>query len=409
MSTLPNITRPGEEPDEPTEVIAPEAAGEPGDQGGAISAVGGVVGVVAEGAVGGAVVASAPGTSGAVTRFVPRAPQPTLNPRKVRGGVKISSKVGPVSPSWAAQRWLRLPEEMAPNDALAEGIAYARAGQTKSLALPQAPAPGAPTAPVNAGHISAKVQGRLPTPYSVDIRLPVFNFEQWEKVIETMVSEAKHVAGLLAGEVPPAIEDVFRPSGLRLFPQDLSEITFECNCVRMNALALAAQQVIPGAVARPPRPEPAVQVGPFCKHVCCVMAIVAERLGQDPFLIFALRGLWKEDLLERLRQKRAIAQSKAMTAPGGADRHIATLTPRIPGVTDCVQPPLSACLDSFWSAPASAEELDLSITPAPVTHPLLRRLGPSPFTTAKFPLVGLLATCYDVISESVTPPPTREG
>lgn len=399
MSTPPNHPAPGGGPDDPTEVIASDALA---DDTGAEPGEAAAPAATAPGAI------APPGTGGPVTRFVPRAPQPTLNPRKVRGGVKISSKIGPVSPSWAAQRWLRLPEEMAPNDALAEGIAYARAGQTKSLMLPQAPAPGAPSAPVNAGHISAKVQGRLPTPYSVDIRLPIFNFEQWEKVIETMVSEAKHVAGLLAGEVPPAIEDVFRPSGLRLFPQDLSEITFECNCVRQNALALAAQQVIPGAVPRPPRPEPAPQVGPFCKHVCCVMAIVAERLGQDPFLIFSLRGLWKEDLLERLRQKRAIAQSRAMAAPGGADRHIATLTPRIPGVTDIPQPPLAACLDSFWSAPASAEELDLSITPAPVSHPLLRRLGPSPFTTAKFPLVGLLATCYDVISESVSPPAREE-
>ncbi len=394
MSTPP--TKPGEfddADDQSADTGTPDAS-DASEVQGAAALPGATVGTPGPGGAGGA--------GGAVTRFVPRAPQPTVNPRKVRGGVKISSKVGPVSPSWAAQRWLRLPEEMAANDVLAEGIAYARAGQTKSLMLPQAPAPGAPAAPVNAGHISAKVQGRLPTPYSVDVRLPVFTFDQWEKVIETMVSEAKHVAGLLAGEVPPAIEDVFRPSGLRLFPQDLSEITFACNCVRMNAAALAAQPLIPGATARPVRPEQPVHDGPFCKHVCCVMAIVAEKLGQDPFLIFALRGLWKEDLLERLRQKRAIAQSRAMASPGAADRHIATLTPRIPGVTDIVQPALASCLESFWSAPVSAEELDLSITPAPVSHPLLRRLGPSPFTTAKFPLVGLLATCYDVISESVT-------
>ena len=32
---------------------------------------------------------------------------------------------------------------------------------------------------------------------------------------------------------------------------------------------------------------------------------------------------------------------------------------------------------------------------------LLRRIGPSPFTGAKFPLAGLLATCYDAISQAV--------
>ena len=33
-------------------------------------------------------------------------------------------------------------------------------------------------------------------------------------------------------------------------------------------------------------------------------------------------------------------------------------------------------------------------------HPLLRRLGPSPFESSRFPFVGLLATCYDVISKA---------
>ncbi|MBY0260823.1 MAG: hypothetical protein K2Q20_00665, partial [Phycisphaerales bacterium] len=57
----------------------------------------------------------------------------------------------------------------------------------------------------------------------------------------------------------------------------------------------------------------------------------------------------------------------------------------------------------FWTAPdpEALAGLDMPIALPEVSHPLLRRVGPSPFVGAKFPLVGLLATCYDVISQSV--------
>jgi hypothetical protein len=59
---------------------------------------------------------------------------------------------------------------------------------------------------------------------------------------------------------------------------------------------------------------------------------------------------------------------------------------------------LDACLDRFWEAGLELDQVDAPIAPPEVSHPLLRRLGPSPFEQSRFPFVGLLATCYDVIS-----------
>jgi len=56
-------------------------------------------------------------------------------------------------------------------------------------------------------------------------------------------------------------------------------------------------------------------------------------------------------------------------------------------------------VEDFWATGPELESLEMPMKRPEVSHPLLRRLGPSPFE-ARFPLVGLLATCYDVISEA---------
>jgi hypothetical protein len=69
-------------------------------------------------------------------------------------------------------------------------------------------------------------------------------------------------------------------------------------------------------------------------------------------------------------------------------------------VDDMTYPALEEVLDRFWDAGPGLHEIDLPLDPPPVSHPLLRRLGPSPFPNAQFPLVGLLASCYETISEA---------
>jgi len=308
-------------------------------------------------------------------QFIPRAAVPTAHPRKVKNGLKLASRSGPVSAAWAAQRWLRLVEDFAGAGAMNEGLIYARTGQARTLSI-------------TPGTIGSAVQGRMPFAYDVRITLPVLGPDQWAKVIDAMLGEARHLAGLLAGEVPPNIEDLFSPLRLRLFPQEQPDLAVTCSCGLCG----------PGSSAGPG----------WCKHVACVMSLVAERLGLDTFLIFALRGMPRENLLDELRQRRAVGQGtrtgSAAGTPGTASaaRPVPAYLPRLPGLADIPQPPLEDAVDSFWTATTSAHEIDLTMTPPAVTHPLLRRLGASPFdasTGAKFPLVGLLATCYDVITE----------
>lgn len=290
---------------------------------------------------------------------------PLVRPRKVRGGVKVPN--GDVAPAnaWVAQRWLRLMEQAAPGQRLSEGLEdYARAGQTKKLSF-------------MLGRVDGVIQGRADRPYGTSIAFDTFSAETWDKVVETMAEGSLYAAKLLASELPPNIEDVFAPLGLKLFPGDGPEVRHACSCFEWRTENGGNPNVLSG--------------GKWCKHVCCLGYLIAQRLAAEQFVVFLLRGIEGSELLERLRQRRVVA--------GAALGLIPIYSQRVPGVAELEGEPLESSLAQFWDAGPTLQDLDLPLGPPPVSHPLLRRLGQSPFLNAQFPLVGLLASCYDTVSE----------
>lgn len=311
----------------------------------------------------------------------PAKPLP-VNPRRVRGGVKISAAEQQTlwSDSWAAQRWVRLIEQGAPGKRAVDGLEYAVLGQTKSMHI-------------EPGTVVAAVQGRADRAYQVKLSMPVIGAEDWDRVVRVMTEQALYGAKLLAGDLPANIDDVFIPMGLALFPSKAEDLTCSCTCTDFAA----------DERARSARKAAGEEPGPvlWCKHAACAAYLVAQRLSSDPFQMFRLRGLDGHELLERLRHSRAVASS-SKTNPS-------VYAGRVPGVSDA--PPAAYGADAdFWDLPPEFDQLEAPIQPPPVSHPLLRRLGPSPLSApatgraappAAFPLVGLLASCYETISESI--------
>lgn len=285
---------------------------------------------------------------------------PPAAPRKVRGGVRFSRAAPEFPESWAAQRWVEIMTQAAPATSLTEGMEYAALGQTRQMSI-------------EPGRVRASVQGRLPRAYDTHLAVETFTHEQWEAIIGAMLDQAVYAAKLLSGELPANIEEPLASLDIVLMPAPGRGLTVSCTCIEARA-----------------------QPGLWCKHVCCAGYLAAERLAADPFLLFTLRGLPRDDLLERIRQRRQAAGAGAIGAP--------VYTAHVPGVSDAAAPPLEECLERFWDPPpASRRNLDLPVARPEVSHALLRRLGPSPFQPpqARFPLVGLLATCYEMVSEAV--------
>ncbi|RMH28378.1 MAG: hypothetical protein D6692_05940 [Planctomycetota bacterium] len=275
-----------------------------------------------------------------------------VNPRRVRGGVKYKVKEGEVPKSWVTQRVIRVAEQAADGEAFREGLDYARQGQTKRLTI-------------EGTLCEAVIQGRSDKPYRTELALDTFEPGEQEQVIGTMGEQVRYAAKLLAGELPSNIEDVFAPLGLKLVPTDKGDLRPKCSCSDWS------------------------EKSPWCKHAVCLTALLAERLGEDPMLIFGLRGMPVDDLVEGLRQRRVAGASVVGPSP--------VLLPHVPGVTDAGSAPLEDSVANFWEIGSEMDLLDTPIEPPPVSCVLLRRLGSSPFPEGWFPLVGLLATCYDLI------------
>jgi uncharacterized Zn finger protein len=267
-------------------------------------------------------------------------------PRRLKNGIRLRRREGVDLLSWPADGWSSLLLDGIDDAAKAEGLDYARAGQTAVLQI-------------TAAGVEATVQGRQSRPYTVRIAPETLAPADWDRVVAIMAREAVYSAKLLAGEMPPLVEQPFVSLGKQLVPADSGIVHRSCTCGL---------------------PAP-------CKHVACVAALLIERLAGDPLLAFTLRGLDGQRLLERLQEARAIATR------GVARAH--STPPAVEAAPEAM--PLERCLDGFWRPGRQIDEMPSETEPfAP--HALLRRLGPSPLQ-GKFPLVGLLASIYDSIAE----------
>lgn len=128
---------------------------------------------------------------------------------------------------------------------------------------------------IKKGEIFALCQGTAPTPYRVRIEFTPIVPEQWNKVLGEMAKSIFIEAKLLSGEMPQHINKLFLRNGVPLFPVPKQNLDATCNC---------PDQEVP------------------CKHISAVILTLASIFDYDPFMLFKLRGMSREDLLASLRR-----------------------------------------------------------------------------------------------------------
>src|SRR5438270_10093712 len=208
---------------------------------------------------------------------------PKSRPRQAKGGIKAQSKRGGFGQSWWAQRWIAVLESFNIGARLGRGRSYARGGQVLSI-------------DVDKGLVKARVQGSRPKPYDIQIKVNVLPAADWKKLARAVAGQALFAAKLLAGEMPQDIEQAFTAAGLSLFPEKLRDLTTSCSC--------------------PDWSNP-------CKHIAAVYYLLGEEVDRDPFLLFQLRGLSREELLGILGEAGRRAEAPTPKEPSPAPEPLA--------------------------------------------------------------------------------------
>ena len=236
--------------------------------------------------------------------------------------------------TWWGAQWIRALERLGSSYAsrLPRGRSYARAGRVIDLAM-------------GAGEVTAGVVGTRARPYRVTIRLQPFAQDQWEEIIHVLAGQARFTIALLKGELPATAGETLENRGLGLFPTG-RDMKTSCSC--------------------PDWANP-------CKHVAAVHYVVAAALDMDPFLIFVLRGLGREDVLAALARERGMSRSGLLQpeAPSAGQSEWET-----PGE-------LSA--EAFLGEGRGRPRLAFRVAPAGLDLAGLARLGPPPPAMSDLP------------------------
>ena len=264
-------------------------------------------------------------------------------PREAKGGIKSQSKRGTFGESWWARRWIAVLESFDIGARLGRGRSYARRGQVVSIEIEK-------------GNVSAKVQGSRPKPYDIKLQIKTLAARDWQRLAKALSRKAIFVAKLLAGEMPPDIEKVFQEAGLSLFPERMKDLNTECSC--------------------PDWSNP-------CKHIAAVYYLLGEEFDRDPFLIFKLRGMSREELVESLSasERKTVPRKAAAKAKSRGKEQDSTLD-----------------LSKFWDGDPLPNDLFGDVTIPQVSAGLPKRLGSFPLWRGKVRFLDKMEMIYSQAS-----------
>src|SRR6185295_14368720 len=112
--------------------------------------------------------------------------------------------------------------------------------------------------------------------YTTEVSVRTIGADAWSDVADALAAKAAHSAALADAELDPVVVDDVRAAGVELLPGP-GDLRSRCTC--------------------PDWAEP-------CKHAAAVCYLAAAELDRDPFLLFLLRGITRDDLVELIQARR---------------------------------------------------------------------------------------------------------
>ena len=203
--------------------------------------------------------------------------------------------------NWWGAAWVEKMERLAEPSRFAGGEQYARTGCVGALRF-------------DGRTIAAKVQGSHELPYTVRISFDPFLREQWECLLAEVRDRNALASSISSGDLPLETHTLFSKAKLRFMPERYVDLHLECAC--------------------PDWLKP-------CKHLVAVWLKFARDFDREPFLVFELRGLKRDELIALLRNR----QPTAVPEPAAEEEFPELAVPM-------TLESLPADPEAFWSVPA---------------------------------------------------------
>lgn len=166
--------------------------------------------------------------------------------------------------TWWSKAWARAVEEAAyVQQDLRAGRALARAGAVGSITI----APGSAVAAVSEGDDAHTVTCTVPVLPEADVTI----------LVEIVAAAAGRIGALMAGDLPHPFVEAVEEAGVELLPYG-GELGATCGCDAWM--------------------DP-------CRHALAVLTQVGWLVQRDPFVLTGLRGVPRDHLLARLRDREA--------------------------------------------------------------------------------------------------------
>ncbi|NNE96719.1 MAG: hypothetical protein HKN24_11900 [Acidimicrobiales bacterium] len=167
--------------------------------------------------------------------------------------------------SWWGKAWLKSLETSRFADAgrLSRGRTYARQDRVQDVI-------------VSPGSVSAIVWGT--ETYRTSLGVKILTEDQWETLIELIVSKARYSAELLSGAMPHGLALHAEEAGAPLLPT-AGDLRPNCSC--------------------PDWGDP-------CKHAAALCYSTCDLIDDDPFVLFFVRGRDRATIVDEVRRRRAL-------------------------------------------------------------------------------------------------------
>lgn len=252
-----------------------------------------------------------------------------------------------LSMGWWASRWQAAVARTMGTVSLSEGRALGRFGQVRGLSI-------------EVGLLRGQVGSPDGGACRVRVSLRTLSDAEWERCLDALASQAAFAAQLLNAELPRGVEGVMRSLGVPLFPEGWGDMEAECSCGHMRS----------------------------CRHIAAVLLAAGERLAEDPFLLFELRGRTRDDLVEALRERRQAAAQRQQAAVAHADADAALAASQ----------EALAAIETFWRMGAELRALPLRVESPEVIMETLKMLGEPTFAEDE-DLLDRLEPIYQMVTE----------